>query len=295
MDRRTWHVILPIVAALILVWLAQLRRGADSPLPPGPSVHLALGNPSGATNDLGQPDNYLLEKPQYALSYNNAAGTPNWVAWRLEYDDIGGAPRAQFYPDPDLPRFFQHVVPHDYTETGFDRGHLCPHGDRTGSPAAAAATFAMTNMIPQAPSLNRKAWADFEIYCRDLVRRHHDLLYIVAGPQGRGGSGSRGWADTIADGKVTVPAKCWKVVAVVEGGAGGTEETGVPTRLIAVVMPNVQAIGHGWAKYRVSVDAVEELTGYHFFDRVSADVIGPLKAMVDNKHVPPARPTHFED
>ena len=171
MDRRTWHVILPIVAALILVWLAQLRRGADSPLHRGRVSIWPSATRAASPNDLGQPDNYLLEKPHYALSYNNAAGTPNWVAWRLEYDDIGGAPRSQFYPDPDLPRFFQHVVPHDYTETGFDRGHLCPHGDRTGSPAAAAATFAMTNMIPQAPSLNRKAWADFEIYCRDLVRR----------------------------------------------------------------------------------------------------------------------------
>ena len=123
---------------------------------------------------------------------------------------------------------------------------------------------------------------------RDLLPRPGAATTMTSstsspGRRAAAAAGSRGWADTIADGKVTVPAKCWKVVAVVEGGAGGTEETGVPTRLIAVVMPNVQAIGHGWAKYRVSVDAVEELTGYHFFDRVSAIVIGPLKAMVDTR------------
>ena len=78
-----------------------------------------------------------------------------------------------------------------------------------------------------------------------------------------------------------MPAKCWKVVAVVEGGTGGPEEIGPHTRLIAVVMPNEQAIGHGWAKHRVSVRAVEDLTGYHFFDRVPAEVIEPLKEMAN--------------
>ena len=76
-------------------------RITDSPTGLESSVHLALGNPSGATNDLRQSDNYLLQKPQYALSYNNAAGTPNWVAWRLGIiADIGPAPRGAILPRP---------------------------------------------------------------------------------------------------------------------------------------------------------------------------------------------------
>lgn len=34
------------------------------------SVHLILGNPSGATQDASNADNFLMLKPQYALSYN---------------------------------------------------------------------------------------------------------------------------------------------------------------------------------------------------------------------------------
>jgi len=66
-----------------------------------------------------------------------------------------------------------------------------------------------------------------------------------------------------------VPAKCWKVVAVVDGGEGGPADAakiGPRTRLIGVVMPNDQSVGHGWAKFRVSVRDVETLTGYQFFE-----------------------------
>ncbi len=306
MDRRASQTlaIALVVAVLVFVWLVLTQRnggppaGPDADGSPDQSIHLALGNPSGATDDAANADNFLMRKPHYALSYNNAKGTPNWVSWCLQESDIGRVPRAQFYPDPDLPRFFKHVTPHDYTETGFDRGHMCPSGDRTATAEGVNSTFAMTNMIPQAPNVNRKAWADFEEYCRELVEKRHDILYIVAGPEGRGGTGSKGPADTIAEGKVTVPAKCWKVVAVLDGGVGGPDDVakiGPHTRLIGVIMPNEESVGHGWAKYRVSVDEVEGLTGYHFFGRAPADIIDPLKQMVDTQHIPPSRPRHTGD
>ncbi len=164
-----------------------------------------------------------------------------------------------------------------------------PHGDRARTPEDSNATFAMTNMAPQSPELNQHAWNDFEIYCRDLVRRHGKRLYIVCGPQGVGGVGRHGFKKAIADGKVTVPAKCWKVVAVLDddGGDDGAKVTG-RTRLIAVVMPNDDTPRHGWARYRTSVKAVEQLTGFTFFHRVPDDVINPLKDEVDRVHIPPA-------
>jgi hypothetical protein len=39
--------------------------------------HLFLGNPSGAVTDTTKPDNYLLKKRQFTLSYNSGKGTPN--------------------------------------------------------------------------------------------------------------------------------------------------------------------------------------------------------------------------
>ena len=48
---------------------------------PGPPLpeHLTLGNPSGATADVSQPSNHLLDKYQYAVSYNRDQIKPNLV------------------------------------------------------------------------------------------------------------------------------------------------------------------------------------------------------------------------
>lgn len=281
-------VIVLVVVALGVVLLGSLRHDRPPAATDETNLNLLMGNPSGATADPDHPDNFLMRKPYFVLAYNNARGTPNWVSWALQKSDLGNAPRDQFYPDPELPRTFKHVTLKDYSGSGFDRGHMCPHSDRAATAEASRATFVMTNIIPQSPSCNQKAWADLEDYCRSLARRGN-VLYIVAGPQGQGGAGTAGEKDTIAGGKVTVPAKCWKVILVLKGGTGTAEDlgrVGRDARLIAVVMPNDQSVDHGWAKYRTSVKDVETLTGYRFFDRVPADVIEPLKDRVDAEHVP---------
>jgi hypothetical protein len=59
--------------------------------PETPDVHLVMGNPTDAVADLGTPNNYLMEKPEFALSFNRNLGTPNWVSWHLSDDtDLDG-------------------------------------------------------------------------------------------------------------------------------------------------------------------------------------------------------------
>lgn len=41
------------------------------------SAHLIMGNPSQALPALTSPSNYLMLKPEYALSYNRERGIPN--------------------------------------------------------------------------------------------------------------------------------------------------------------------------------------------------------------------------
>lgn len=68
------------------------------------SVHLTLGNPSGASASVGNPDNYLMVKPQYALFYNRSKGTANWVSWQLNKSWLGHMDRQNdFRPDDTLP------------------------------------------------------------------------------------------------------------------------------------------------------------------------------------------------
>jgi endonuclease G len=290
-----------VVVLLVLVGVALYRQSREQPPAPentGPttaadaSVHLALGNPSGATTDPANRDNYLMRKPYFALSYNDANGGPNWVSWRVTRNDLGSAERAEFAPDVTLPAGFKRVLSPWYSRSGFDRGHMCPRSDRSATAESATATFVMTNIVPQSPHLNQRAWNDLEEYCRTLVRSKRQTLYIIAGPHGKGGEGSAGRADTISNGRVAVPARCWKVVVVLDADGGEADDAarvGSNTRVIAVVMPNDQSVGHGWSKFRTSVREVESLTGYTFLDRVPKDVAGPLKEKVDAEHVPPPR------
>ncbi len=299
---RNAQFFIALAVLLILVFAAWLLFTSRSYLPSEPengapaaetNINVLMGNPSGATADDNNPNNYLMPKPYFVLSYNNANGTPNWVSWCLKEGDIGSAPRVPFYPDSELPRAFKHVTPNDYSGGGFDRGHMCPHQDRSSTDEASTATFVMTNIIPQSPHCNQRAWADLEEYCRDLVNKRHQTLYIVSGPQGQGGEGKEGPRDAIGRrGEVAVPAKCWKVVLVLDDGRGDAADLNRVTpdsRVFAVIMPNDQSVGHGWTKYRTSAREVEQLTGYHFFDRVPASVIDPLKARVDREHIPPPR------
>jgi endonuclease G len=269
-----------IVAALLLVHAPSGRAQSED---------LLMGNPSNATTAPADADNYLMVKPYFTLSYNNSKGTPNWVSWRLKAEDIGSAPRVPFYPDSELPRGFLKVTPKDYSGSGFDRGHMCDHSDRSATPEASHATFTMVNMVPQSPALNEKAWMQLESYCRLLAEKEHKHLYIIAGPAGEGGTGKNGPKARIGkSGQIVVPAKCWKVIMVLEGGGGDEfQKANQNVRLIAVIMPNDMTVGEQWSQFRVSVREVEKLTGYHFFGGVPATIIEPLKDRVDAERIPP--------
>ena len=124
------------------------------------SPHLLLGKPSNAT--AFNAKDYLLVRPQYALSYNRDKGSPNWVSWQLNQSWLGSLPRLPFEPDGSLPQSWYQVQPDDYTGSGFDRGHLVPAADRNKTTADSQAVFLMTNIFPQSPDNNQGPWEKLE-------------------------------------------------------------------------------------------------------------------------------------
>jgi endonuclease G len=185
---------------------------------------------------------------------------------------LGSAPRQDdFRPDESLPAGWYRVTQFDYTGSGFDRGHHTPSADRTRTIPDNSATFLMTNIMPQAPANNQGPWEELESYCRTLVNQGNEL-YIIAGGAGMGGSGSLGGiTNTIAGGKVTVPAVTWKVIVVIPNGDNDLQRVDKTARTIAVIMPNRQDIGSNtpWRNFRVSIRAVEALTDFDFLSNVS--------------------------
>ncbi|MGI4735535.1 MAG: DNA/RNA non-specific endonuclease [Janthinobacterium lividum] len=269
--------------ALLLLLAVSCAR-TDEPTPAataGRDDNLALGNPSGATASTATPTNYLLSKDQYTLSYNRDQGKPNWVSWHLSQAWEGSAPRQDdFRADASLPSSWYQVKASDYTGSGFDRGHNCPSADRNGSVADNSATFLMSNMMPQAPNNNQQTWANLENYARSLADAGNEL-YIICGSYGRGGTGSAGYQTTIASGKVTVPAHCWKVLVVLPVGSNDVARITSSTRVIAVDTPNDNSLSTSWGSYRTSVDKIEAASGLDLLSVLSLSLQGGLEAKTD--------------
>lgn len=256
----------------------------DNSTAPTMDDNMALGNPSGAAASIGVPDNYLMIKTEYALAYNNSKGSANWVSWHLSTAWKGTAARCDcFTMDNTLPAGFYKATTSNYTNTGFDRGHQCPSEDRDLNSTYNANTFLMTNIMPQAPNLNRVTWANLEDYTRTLLNSGNEL-YIMTGGYGSGGTGSNGGiTTTIANGKITVPSHYWKIIVVLPVGSNDLGRVTSSTRVIAVHMPNTQTVNsQSWGNYRVSVDALESLTGYNFLSNVSPLVQAAIEASADN-------------
>jgi endonuclease G, mitochondrial len=268
---------------LNLALLAICCSGCVSlaPTPPAPDgVHLLLGNPSHQLSL--DPKRYKpLVRPQYALLYDRNKNTATWVSWQLNETWLGTEERLPFAPDPELLKLGTAITPNDYTNSGFDRGHLVPAADRNHTREDAIAVFYMSNIVPQAPDNNRGPWEALESYCRSLVKAGKEL-YIIAGSVGVGGNGSEGNAATIAQGKVTVPAALWKIVVVNARPGLGLGDINEKTRVIAVVMPNSQGIKNkAWTEFRTTVRDLEQQTGLDFLSNLPTTIQDSLETQPD--------------
>lgn len=227
---------------------------------------LIFGNPSGATADVNNFDNYLIQRTAYTMSYNRTKNSPNWVAWRLDTSWIGGSGRGDFAPDTSLPQGWYQVQPNDYSGSNYDRGHMCPSGDRTISSEINNQTFLMSNIVPQLAANNQGPWADLENYCRTLASQGNEL-YIISGPNGNIGTIG---ANQDPAKRIVVPESTWKVVLVLPNGTNDlARASSRATRVFGVIMSN-QSISQSapWRNFRVTVDQVERLTGYDFFSLI---------------------------
>ncbi|ABX03786.1 DNA/RNA non-specific endonuclease [Herpetosiphon sp.] len=266
-----------LLGLLVLGLLALGLRQPTTQAAPNDSLHLTLGNPSNAVADPLVPNNYLIERTQYALAYQRDAGIPAWVSWHLEVQDLGSTSRGDFAVDTSLPSGWYRVATSDYSGSGYDRGHMTPSGDRTSSRAANDQTFIMSNIIPQAPDNNQGPWNDLENDSRTWARAGNEL-YIISG-----GYGTKG---TIASGRVLIPAVTWKVIVVLPVGNDDANRVAANTRVIGIWMPNDQGIrSNAWEQYRVSVDYIESMTGYDFLSNVPTAIQAIVEAQVDGSPV----------
>ncbi|MBN9298954.1 MAG: DNA/RNA non-specific endonuclease [Filimonas sp.] len=260
--------------------------------------NLLLGNPTTANAIL--EEDFLIDQYFYIESYSKSRAIPNWTSWHLQSEDYNGTAKRQddFRPYTGLPAGWYAVGAGDfnYASNGFDRGHNCPSGDRTSSVAANSSTFYMTNMIPQASSLNQVPWSNLEDFIRSTLGSSKEA-FVVMGSYGKGGTGSgqTGVKETIDNaGKIVVPRKVWKIVVIIDKQDGDLARIhSNNTTVIAVDMPNRNELYTGsgkataWRGYLTSVknleDSVKANTSFANFDlmrNINDSIKVKLKAQI---------------
>jgi endonuclease G len=248
----------------------------------GVACQMLLGNPSNATADTNNHDHFLVQREVQALDYSDNLRQPNWASWHLTAADIGSSGRSpNFFVDTNLPPDFYWVKTTDYSGSGYDRGHMCPSGDRTDTVSHNEQTFYMSNIIPQAPDNNQGVWANLETYCRTLAQASNEVL-ITCGPEGFSG------AQTTSAGLIYIPSNVWKIIVVVPPGAGDTlQRITSATRVIAVNIPNIAGVrSDPWQNYLTSVNHLQTNTGFTFFTALDPSLAAVLRARVDGAAAP---------
>ena len=205
-----------------------------------------------------QPTNsgQVVKHNNFILSYVEKYEGAEWVCYELTYPELKNnvdRKTGNFIYDPSVST--GSAYHEDYTNSGYDRGHLAPAGDMNFDLDAMLESFYMSNVIPQTPELNRKTWKYLEDDIREYVARHKTPLYIITGEIIMDSTKYIGYET-----KIAVPTYCYKIVY-----------DDINNKVTAFLMPNIKNINRDYFKYVVSIDNIEEYLNVNFFSNIPKD------------------------
>jgi DNA/RNA endonuclease G (NUC1) len=187
---------------LVLLVLVSTQVFAWDQRAPNPVQACAVHSPYGwsTTARTAAP----ICREAYLVAYDAPVKIPAYVAYTLlPQNALGCFPRTNaFVADQSVPGGAR---PDDYAGTGYDKGHAAPDGDLSWSAQVEYESFLMTNMYPQAGSLNRGIWKLLETSVRGwAVQTNQSYTIFVGAFYGAGDK-------TIGNG-VIVPHGYYKIV-----------------------------------------------------------------------------------
>jgi endonuclease G len=226
-------------------------------------------NPKQDTNEFFLPTSttgQVIHHEGYSLSYSEPHEQAEWVAYELKKEHLSNSNFKRPYFEIDKAVKTGAADWRNYRNSGYDRGHLCPAGDRKYSKEAHDETFLTSNISPQRNDFNSGIWNRLEQKVRYWASKY-DGVFVVTGGVLKGPMG------TIGQEKVAVPKHFYKVLIDVN--------TGEP-KMIAFLIPH-EPSNKPLHEFVVSVDSLEALTGIDFFPELEDDVEDRLEASSDYK------------
>ncbi|WP_040278818.1 DNA/RNA non-specific endonuclease [Psychroserpens damuponensis] len=209
----------------------------------------------------------IVHHEGYSLSYSEPHEQPEWVAYELKKSHLSSTnfKRPYFEIDKAVKTGAAHWK--NYKKSGYDRGHLCPAGDRKYSQKAHDETFLTSNISPQQHNFNAGVWNSLEQKVRYWASKYDGVFVITGGIL-------KGNMKTIGEEEVSVPNQFYKVL--IDNNTG-------KTKMIAFLMPHENS-KQPLYKFVVSVDKVEALTGIDFFAELEDSLEDRLEASSSYKY-----------
>lgn len=203
----------------------------------------------------------------YSLSYSEQHEQAEWVAYELKKSHLSNVNRKRPYFEIDKAVKTGAAHWRNYKNSGYDRGHLCPAGDKRYSKDAHDETFLTSNVSPQEHKFNAGIWNTLEQKTRYWARKY-DGVFVVTGGVLKGNMYS------IGDEYVSVPNQFYKIVLDNNKGQ---------VKMIAFLMPHEDSKKPLY-EFVVSVDHVEALTAVDFFPELNDALENKLEASSSYKH-----------
>lgn len=197
----------------------------------------------------------------YSLSYNEDFEQAEWVAYELKKSHLSNTNFKRPYFEIDDAVKSGAADWRNYKNSGYDKGHLCPAGDRRYSQMAHDETFLTSNISPQDHAFNAGIWNTLEQKVRYWANKYDGVFVVTGGVLEQG-------LKTIGTEQVAVPNQFYKVLIDVNSGQ---------PKMIAFLMPHKDS-KRPLYEFVVSVDSIEKLTGIDFFPELDDTIEKKLEA-----------------
>lgn len=206
----------------------------------------------------------VVEREGFTFSYSEEFEQSEWVAYVLTHNDFSNRDynRPFFIDDPKVKTHSADW--RNYKKSGYDKGHLCPAGDRKSSYKAFKETFFTSNIAPQLHEFNDGVWNRLEQKVRYWAGKYHGLYVITGGVLSDN-------LKKIGEEHVAVPNYFYKILMTKDG-----------KNMIGFLVPH-EASEKPLYEFVMDVDTIEKMTGIDFFPKLPDTIENRLEKTSDYK------------
>ncbi|BCE00137.1 DNA/RNA non-specific endonuclease [Marinicellulosiphila megalodicopiae] len=215
-----------------------------------------------------QNTDQLLEYSSFNIGYEYHSKQAAWVGYALQPEMVRvvNVREDSFKEELLIPQEYRATLA-DYSNSGFQRGHLAPNATLDHTDFSMSETFYLSNISPQKMDFNQFGWRDLETYVRNCVDNYQDgqRVFVFTGPYFEGS------LDSIGGSNLPVPTGFYKVIY---------EFNDLNASALGFIAPHDDFDFSKAQQYLRSVDFIEVLTGLDFGVNIPEDLENQLESKV---------------